>query len=288
MTRFGVIFGIASTIGILVACNSDTGLTADLEDNDGDGLDTGLAFDEVDGDAPIALCSVNQNPIQPPFETATFDGSQSYDPNGGEIVGYEWSLAAAPQGNGAALSSRTGVTTSLSPQLAGTYRVELTVQNELGLRSQEPCVIELQATPEEDLWVEMFWSQSGEDMDLHLLRPGGSLETDSDCYYANCDGGWFGLDWGVLGVTDDDPILDLDDIPGVGPENINVSDPEPGVYTVIVHDYPGSVQQSATNVTVNVYLGGEQVFTGTRSISGEDSYTPFATVDAVNRVVTPQ
>ena len=286
--RLAVVFGLSGGIMALVACGSDTGLTP--SDLDEDGPDDALEdqVDQPEGEAPIALCSVDRNPIQPPFETAMFDGSASYDPNEREIVGYEWYLAEAPNGNDAALSSRTGANTSLNPQLAGTYRVELTVQNDLGLRSEEPCVIELQATPEEDLWVEMFWSHSGEDMDLHLLRPGGSLETDSDCYFANCDGGFFGLDWGVQGNPDDDPILDLDDISGVGPENINVSDPESGVYTVIVHDYPGSVRQDATNVTVNIYLGGEQVFSEQRSISGEDTYTTYATVDAVGRRVTPQ
>ena len=249
-------------------------------------LETGdTSIDDVVGEHPIAVCEVNANPVKPPFETATFDGSGSYDPNDREIIGYEWSLTMAPEGNGAALSTRTGPTTNLTPQLAGTYRVELTVINDLSLRSEEPCIIDLEATPDEDLWVELYWSHSGDDMDLHVLRPGASPRSSGDCYYANCR---YGIDWGTLGEDADDPVLDLDDIPGVGPENINISDPEPGDFTVFVHDYPGTgPRPDPTNVTVNIYLGGEQVFSETRRMTGEDFDEYFASVNPTTGIVTP-
>ena len=177
MTRFAVVMGLSAGFAVFVACNSDTGISADFDDVEAPDGDSDLQDEPVDGEAPVAMCTVNKNPVQPPFETALFDGSASFDPEGREIVAYDWTLSAAPDGNAVALSSRTGQATSLTPQLPGIYRVELSVQNDLGLRSAEPCVIELSATPDEDLWVEMFWSHSDEDMDLHLLRPGGSLET---------------------------------------------------------------------------------------------------------------
>ena len=246
-----------------------------------DTVDT--AADPIDGDAPIAVCTVNKNPVQPPFETAVFDGAASYDPNDHEIVGYEWSLTNTPAGNSAALSSRTGPTTTLTPQLAGTYRVELTVINDLGLRSEEPCVIDLEATPDEDLWVELYWSHPNEDMDLHLLNPGGTPRGGGDCYFANKT-----PDWGTIGEGADDPSLDLDDIPNVGPENINISDPQPGDFTVFVHDYPFTgPREEPTDVTVNIYLGGEQVFSETRRMVGEDTDEYFATVNPGTGIVTP-
>jgi len=228
---------------------------------------------------PVAVCDVSPNPVTPPTQTATWDGSGSYDPEG-EIVSYVWELVSVPAGSAVAMPYATGATVSgFMPDLAGDYVARLTVRNDGG--NENSCEATLTATPSQDLWVEMFWEHSGDDMDLHLLAPGGVPRTDQDCYYANCvDWGYgWGLDWGQYGYDGDDPALDLDDIPGTGPENINIDDPVPGVYTVFVHDYPGSVYDGANNVTVNIYLGGVLKWTDTRTISGEDSDNYYATID---------
>jgi hypothetical protein len=109
------------------------------------------------------------------------------------------------------------------------------------------------------------------------VQAGGAYTTSSDCFYGNCVGG--GPDWGELGNWYDDPFLDLDDIPGVGPENINVEDPAPGHYTVSVHDYPGSVFTGANDVTVRIYVDGRLEYQRTKTISGEDQYVPFADIE---------
>ena len=79
---------------------------------------------------------------------------------------------------------------------------------------------------------------------------------------------WWTSDWGILGDSSDDPSLDLDDIDGLGPENINIYNPQAnGTYTVFVHDYTGSAPSDTlgpNNVTINVYLNGTQAWSGTK------------------------
>ena len=60
-----------------------------------------------------------------------------------------------------------------------------------------PVLLSLEAIPRESLWVEMFWQYPGDDMDLHIIKPGGAMETDGDCFYELCQ--WWlaglGIPW---------------------------------------------------------------------------------------------
>ncbi len=234
---------------------------------------------------PIAVCEATPDMVAANAETSTFDGSASYDVDGGEIVSYEWTLVTRPSGSGASLPSSRGATVpGFAADLAGLYEAALVVENQDGLRS-EACIAQLEAVPAQDLWVELYWEYPNDDMDLHLVAPGGSLSSDTDCYFGNCVGG--GLDWGVPRDADDDPRLDIDDIPGTGPENINISAPESGTFTVYVHDYPGSEYVWDNTVTVRVYLGGALAWEGSKVVDGEHDYTPFAEIEWPAAVVTP-
>jgi len=234
--------------------------------------DTGVAL-------PVAVCSVAPNPVNPPWEVATWSGEGSYDPNGLAITHYDWKLISVPAGSAATFTTLPGggmFVENFMPDLAGDYVGQLIVTNADGVQS-EACETILESIPAENLWVEMYWTHDGDDMDLHLLRPGAQTESNGDCYYSNCTGG-NGLEWGASGGQDN-PKLDLDDIYGTGPENINISSPSESSYKVVVHDYPGSTYQQANEVTVNIYLNGSLVWTDTRAISGENSYTNFAEID---------
>ena len=125
-------------------------------------------------------------------------------------------------------------------------------------------------------------THGGDDLDLHLVKPGygvADVTTEADCYYGNCvDSGFGGLDWGVVGDGSDDPALELDDIPGVGPEAISLGSPAGGTYTVFVHDYPGSVFSGSNPATFNVWVRGALVWTGTVDVTTEDAYTALAEV----------
>lgn len=274
--------------------DEESGLTGDTApgggSDSGDGVvDSGNVT--TDPDAPVAACTVSPNPVHPPFESARWDGSASHDPLGQAITGYSWTLASRPSGSSVGMPSCSGSTCGgFTPDLAGTYVGRLVVTTADG-RSSSPTECELTAVPTEDLWIEMFWVHSNDDMDLHLIAPGGTFEDsfgNTDCYYVNCtSGSWFKPDWGVIGDTSDDPTLDLDDIPGVGPENINISSPASGSYTVVVRDYTGSTPDysGANDVTVNIYVAGALVWTDTRAMSGE-TVEYFAKVSWPSGVVT--
>ena len=171
------------------------------------------------------------------------------------------------------------------PDLAGTYTMQLVVENDRCLLS-EPCTVTINAGPSENLWIEMHWTHGGDDMDLHLVKDNGAFESDDDCFYENCIPGDQGsiLDWGEEGELDD-PRLDLDDIDGVGPENINIAEPADGLYTVFVHDFPSSLYTGENEVSVRIHLDGEVVYEGVKVISGEDTYTPFAMIEWPSREV---
>ena len=208
------------------------------------------------------------------------------DPAGLPLT-YVWTGTSRPLGSAALLPG--GLPTApnrygFSPDVVGFYDFQLVVTNSAGV-SSAPCVTTLEAIPGQDLWVEMFWTLPSDDMDLHLVRNGGlgNMRTNQDCYFANCQSG---LSWGPAGVSGD-PRLDLDDITGTGPENINIQSPEFILYDVVVHDYPGIAVNAVNNVTVNIYLSGLLAWTNTIGISGENNDVYFATINWSTQTVTP-
>ncbi len=241
-------------------------------------------LDGVSG-LPIAVCRAEPPIVDANAEASRLVGSDSYDAEGGTLVAWDWILLMRPPGSGAVLPAISGpVIEDFRPDLAGVYEFALVVENDAGLRS-EACITTVEAVPSQDLWVELSWENPGDDMDLHLLAPGGSLTSDTDCYFANCVGG--GLDWGASREGYDNPRLDLDDIPGTGPENVNIASPSAGVYAVYVHDYPGSVYSATNEIYVRIYLGGALAWEGTRVMAGENDYTAIADIDWPAGTVTP-
>ncbi|HOX43374.1 MAG TPA: choice-of-anchor D domain-containing protein [Myxococcota bacterium] len=282
------------SLGVAVAYHptdlgQDAGaLTVLSDDVDGGELVVSLAgFGQSGATGPVAICTVD--PTQPaPFAALVWDGSQSYDSSPNRTIqAWDWSVVSFPEGSAAGLTTSAPASRGTVIDLAGVYSAQLVVRNDIGQTSQ-PCVATAVMVPSQALWLELYWALPGDDMDLHLLAPNGIPRTRTDCYYANCVPS-FGttLDWGQAGVAEDNPVLALDDIPGLGPEVIYLPAPIDGVYTVFVHDYPGSVYSASNHVTMNVWVRGVLVDTFEQDLSGEDVDWNVCQVEFPSGVVTP-
>jgi hypothetical protein len=226
------------------------------------------------GKGPQAVCAADR--MTTPLNTENFDGSASYDADGLALT-FSWQLTPA-LGSAATLDNPSSPTPSIYVDLAGTYRGDLTVTNTAG--QSDTCSQNIESIPNENFRIELFWANP-DDMDLHLVRPqgqwadGGSaiyptMGSDDDCHFANTN-----PEWGA-GGSSDNPALDLDDINGLGPENINIVNPAvspyDGWYQVFVHDYPNTqTYNPANDVTVQVYLNGTLVNSYSFQMSGEDT-----------------
>ena len=228
--------------------------------------------------APTAVCGEDSTVYA--LDTASFDGSGSLDPYG-RPLSYTWSLST-PDGSSASLDDITAASPSTMLDLVGDYAATLTVTTVDG--GTDSCTQTITAASYENFRIEMWWDNA-DDMDLHLLEANdgggnqGTPRTQGDCYYANCNTSrwWVTVpDWGVPSFAMDDPGLDLDDIWGTGPENINIenpaSSPYDGWYQVFIHDYPWTARYYGANgVHVNIYLNGVIVKTYDFTMSGENS-----------------
>jgi hypothetical protein len=136
------------------------------------------------------------------------------------------------------------------------------------------------------LHIVLDWNTDCTDVDLHLLRPGGTLfDCVSDCYFANMS-----PDWGVQGDYIDDPFLDYDDVDGFGPENLNVSAPVPGKYEVIIHYYADSHEGCGgwpSDATVKIYSFGQLLVSfGPQNLQSTGVTWDVATIDWPSQAVT--
>ena len=237
--------------------------------------------------ATLRLCD-DQNPppacVQDaaairPLSRVYFDGSGSSDPNGEDLVAYEWEVVEYPDGAGPenGLYAPTGADSpqySIFVPLAGEYVVRLRVTNQSGVTSgiSAESDVSFTALPDSRLHLQLVWDHPQNDQDLHLVRvndEGAALiyHSDYDCYWSNCkpscgQGGnddctpvqWFGTEDPFTGPN---PSLDIDDQNGLGPENINVDEPAPGKYRVYVYYYGLTDPTSyPTDVTVRLYIDG--------------------------------
>jgi hypothetical protein len=193
-----------------------------------------------------------------PPTAVPLDGRGSTDPMNpdGELI-YEWSVLAAPAG-----SSTTDVLdpgkayTSIFADLAGSWTVQLIVENSVGLRS-DPAVCNFEAIPPKNVHIELIWDTGNSDLDLHLVQGGYEMyQLPGDCNYCNPTPAWEG----------GDPTLALDNRVGYGPENINMDAPANADYDVWVYyfDDNGGGESIAT---IRAWMNGALVWEGSELMS---------------------
>jgi len=129
------------------------------------------------------------------------------------------------------------------------------------------------------LRVGLAWDAS--DLQLHLVRPGGRINTDDDCTGAGCASG--GPDWGVAGETGDDPRRYLAGGP-LGPEGILLEGPEEGTYVVLV-EHRGEATASAS---VGVHLRGTSTDMATLEALQPREVWTAATIEWPSGAVVPR
>ncbi|MCB9680220.1 MAG: choice-of-anchor D domain-containing protein [Alphaproteobacteria bacterium] len=228
-------------------------------------------------------------PVDPPG-FVTLEGYDSFDPEGHTPLSYAWSLVAVPtDSTGAPVSSGyltndVSESTALWADAVGTYEVELSVTNSIGVRSAPTrCLVD--AIPDEELLIELTWSTSNADLDLHLAQAGNALfSRPGDATWCNRS-----PSWGASG-TADDPRLDLDDRAGHGPENISIDAPADGTYDVRVHYFEDQGDDVVT-ATVRVYVLGDLAFQASQNLSRNEVWDaarvnwPAGTVGALSAPV---
>jgi hypothetical protein len=229
-----------------------------------------------------------------PLNTIQFDGSDSTDPDG-SIARYEWTILTRPQGSSQRLTPDNNVEKPrLFLDLAGVYEVELKVyDNENSVSCGDPAIITIIAEPDDDIHVQLVWdtpsdpdqeNDFGTDLDLHYLHPNGRWDVSPwDIFWRNPT-----ADWGRQGDPSDDPSLDIDDTAGLGPENINHSDPENLQYRTGVYYYNDN-GFGASYATLRVYIRGQlEVELANKYMAGTGTFWDAATIAWPSGNVTNQ
>ena len=224
--------------------------------------DSKLAAGAASTDDPIAVINGQQD--YSPLDTAQFDGSESHDPDGGDIQGFEWEVVTKPGGSNASIQYLSDSQVEFFVDFAGDYQIQLTVTDDEG--DTGTTVFDFSAVPWQAIHVELAWDIPTVDVDLHTTNAtdGGTFyQSPLDCYYGNLN-----PDWGTSGAVGD-PSLDIDDVDGFGPENINIDQPENSKqYHVYVH-YFSDDGMGATSATVRIFLSGELQYEQIKSISND-------------------
>lgn len=169
-----------------------------------------VAVANLDGPAP--------SPIQP-GTVIPLSGTGSFDPDGLPIT-YRWRFSLRPEGSRAQFADPTAERTTFTVDRPGDYLAALTVTDPGGLSSTNDAKVSASAGAGHRVRAELSWDRAEADLDLHLVSPGAPVGSLGDCYQDNPNPAW----------AQGDPTW----TGGPATEAIAVTDPDAGVYTLLV------------------------------------------------------
>lgn len=312
------VFGAASVIAVPVFIAPGTGVsvrlyatpdsvdgssgTFTLTSNDPDRPSAEVPLLVEGAQAPTAVArvlSINGNTVNDPspqvqpLDDVVLTGQDSVAASAnGSIVSYHWEWVSKPAESSLELTTPDQMTTQFffssaagevrGIDVAGTFVVRLTVTDDLGQTSTNDARVTLNAIPSEALHVQLTWDASVNDIDFHLKK-GANADYcgTTGCYFGNCKASSGSYpEWdGVSGRTAGDPTLDVDDLSGYGPENINIDAPVDDIYTVGVHFWGGTL---STFATVKIFVNGALREEYSRELVSSDDFWEVAQVQWAN------
>ncbi len=227
-----------------------------------------------------------------PLETVTFDARQSQATPGRELVEFQWSLIERPADTQVELGHGSDrMANDLYLELSGRYVVELEVWDDLGQRSCEPARMEVNAVSADAIHLQLVWdtpndpsrfNNSGSDMDLHFLHQDGQWNRSPyDCHWLNPN-----PDWGEPEDTDMNPRLDIDEVNGWGPENINLLKPEEGVRYGVGVNYFSDHGYGPSYATVRIFIHGQLVIEMSDQYMEDGQFWHVADIDWPSREIS--
>lgn len=189
---------------------------------------------------PVAVANL-EGPAPSPIQPGTvipLSGTGSYDPDGLPVT-YRWRFALRPEGSRAQFLDPTAEHTTFTIDRPGDYLAALTVSDPGGLSSTNDAKVAASAEAGHRVRAELSWDRAEADLDLHLVSPGAPVGSLGDCYQDNPNPTW----------AQGDPTW----TGGDATEAIAVTDPAPGVYTLLVRVAAPS-PAGPVAATVRLYL----------------------------------
>lgn len=159
--------------------------------------------------------------------------------------GVQFGTAAAPEAvqgptraiSGVIPTDAAGNFNFTVPLYCGEQLIKCVWENETGSYVLVQQVITTDCV-EPDIRLTLTWDNLGRDYELHFIKEGGRINDNAtDCTWTSCINSQ--PDWGVEGDASDNPKKDVDNTGNFGPENIFLSNPEDGTYTIMVEHWGG-------------------------------------------------